>query len=179
MRAEARNRRANSVPAAGRAVDPRSGGRSSGLRYWGPGPGAPPTPRCSPMPVASVTLWARRESVAASVRRDHLNNDYLPGRSAARERRRHFGFRRGAGGRGRSGARRAESGAAGEPAGVPGFPPADGADRVPGQGRGDRYRPADERGDRQGRPGRSGPDRGADRARTWRSRSPSAGRRRP
>ena len=27
----------------------------------------------------SVTLWARRESVAASVRRDHLNSDYLPG----------------------------------------------------------------------------------------------------
>jgi glycerol-3-phosphate dehydrogenase (NAD(P)+) len=27
----------------------------------------------------SVTLWARRNSVAASVRDEHLNNDYLPG----------------------------------------------------------------------------------------------------
>ena len=27
----------------------------------------------------TVTLWARRESVAASVRDEHLNHDYLPG----------------------------------------------------------------------------------------------------
>jgi len=56
-----------------------------------------------------------------------------------------------------------EPGAAGEFAGLPRFAATPGADRLVGQGRRDRHRPADERGDRQGRPGGPGPDRGADR----------------
>ena len=51
---------------------------------------------------------------------------------------------------------RAEPGPAREPARVPRFAPADGADRLAGQGRGDRHRPADERGHRTGRPARPG-----------------------
>ena len=109
--------------------------------------------------VGAAGVGGRRRSAPSTA-----IHDYLPGVPLPDGVTRDLRLRRGAGGRRRGGAGRAQPGAAGEPAGVPRLAAADGADRLAGQGRRDRHRTADERGDRAGRAGRSRPDRGAHRA---------------